>query len=216
MKDDILKLRLEGKSYRQIVTILGCSKGTVAYHCGEGQKKKSLERNRENKKENVVRAKTYKFCEVHNKLEKNNNKKKNNNNNKKKNPVVKPIEKTVYEKCFSFRRKAKSKVKYKFDWKDVIEKFGWEPNCYLTGRKLNLKNGAEYQFDHIVPISKGGSCEIENLGITYWRANISKYDMLVDEFIELCKDVLIHNGYDVSKKKKSLTSKSKKIKIFKS
>jgi 5-methylcytosine-specific restriction endonuclease McrA len=40
MKEQILKLRLEGKSYSQIKSILGCSKGTIAFHCGKGQKHK--------------------------------------------------------------------------------------------------------------------------------------------------------------------------------
>jgi DNA invertase Pin-like site-specific DNA recombinase len=33
MKENILKLRKEGKSYNEIKEILGCSKGTIAYHC---------------------------------------------------------------------------------------------------------------------------------------------------------------------------------------
>lgn len=33
MKENILKLRSEGKSYNEISKILGCSKGTIAYHC---------------------------------------------------------------------------------------------------------------------------------------------------------------------------------------
>lgn len=44
IKEQILKLRDEGKSYREIEKIVGCSKGTVAYHCGPGQKIKTLER----------------------------------------------------------------------------------------------------------------------------------------------------------------------------
>jgi hypothetical protein len=43
-KDSILKLHAEGKSYRQIQDILGCSKGTIAYHLGDGQKDKTRER----------------------------------------------------------------------------------------------------------------------------------------------------------------------------
>lgn len=43
-KENILKLRSEGKSYRQIQQILGCSKGTIAYHLGNGQKDKTKER----------------------------------------------------------------------------------------------------------------------------------------------------------------------------
>lgn len=33
MKENILKLRNEGKSYNEICEILGCSKSTVAWHC---------------------------------------------------------------------------------------------------------------------------------------------------------------------------------------
>ena len=44
LKEDILRLRSDGKSYRQIQTDLGCSKGTIAYHLGDGQKQKTLER----------------------------------------------------------------------------------------------------------------------------------------------------------------------------
>jgi DNA-binding CsgD family transcriptional regulator len=32
-KEKILELREEGKSYREIVTMLGCSRATVSYHC---------------------------------------------------------------------------------------------------------------------------------------------------------------------------------------
>ena len=40
-KENILKLRAEGKSYRQIEKELGCSKGTISYHLGVGQKNKT-------------------------------------------------------------------------------------------------------------------------------------------------------------------------------
>lgn len=35
MKNKILKLRKEGKTYAEITSILGCSKSTISYHCGE-------------------------------------------------------------------------------------------------------------------------------------------------------------------------------------
>jgi len=43
-KDKILALRSKGKSYREIQDILGCSKGTISYHVGEGQKEKTSNR----------------------------------------------------------------------------------------------------------------------------------------------------------------------------
>ena len=43
MKEQILALHSQGKSYRQIQQELKCSKGTIAYHLGVGQKEKTLE-----------------------------------------------------------------------------------------------------------------------------------------------------------------------------
>lgn len=44
MKDQILKLRSEGKSYKQIKSILGCSLSTICYHLRPDQKQKVLKR----------------------------------------------------------------------------------------------------------------------------------------------------------------------------
>lgn len=37
-KEEIIRLRSEGKTYNEIVKILGCSKGTIAYHLSESVK----------------------------------------------------------------------------------------------------------------------------------------------------------------------------------
>lgn len=44
LKQQILSLREQGKSYRQIQAILDCSKGTIAYHLGAGQAQKTRDR----------------------------------------------------------------------------------------------------------------------------------------------------------------------------
>ena len=49
MKEQILKLRSEGKTYNQITDILGCAKSTVSYYCGNNQPEKSIKRNNINK-----------------------------------------------------------------------------------------------------------------------------------------------------------------------
>ena len=46
MKDKILELRAQGLTYNEIKNELGCSKGTISYHLGPGQKEKSYKRNR--------------------------------------------------------------------------------------------------------------------------------------------------------------------------
>jgi DNA-binding transcriptional regulator GbsR (MarR family) len=35
MKEKIIKLREDGKTYNEIVEILGCSKSTISYHCSK-------------------------------------------------------------------------------------------------------------------------------------------------------------------------------------
>ncbi len=40
MKEEILRLRAIGKSYKEISEITGASKGTIAYHCSDSVKKK--------------------------------------------------------------------------------------------------------------------------------------------------------------------------------
>lgn len=42
MKEQILKLRKEGKSYKEIVEILGCSKSTISFHCSKLKNNKSI------------------------------------------------------------------------------------------------------------------------------------------------------------------------------
>ena len=39
-----------------------------------------------------------------------------------------------------------------------------------------------------------------NLGLTCKKVNMAKNDMLVEEFLQMCKEVLIHHGFDVRKK----------------
>lgn len=60
MKEKILALYSEGKSYREIASILGCSKGTISYHCGAGQKDKTRQRQRDRRSKNMKHVQEYK------------------------------------------------------------------------------------------------------------------------------------------------------------
>ena len=71
--------------------------------------------------------------------------------------------------------------------------------CYLSGRELDMINGVNVELDHIIPKSKGGTNTLDNLGICTKDANQSKADMSVEEYLELCKDVLKHHGYTIEK-----------------
>lgn len=81
---------------------------------------------------------------------------------------------------------------------EILAKFGLQTRCYLSGQFIDLKTDA-YHFDHIIPLSKGGPKNINNMGITTPRANQSKADMFLDEYLEHCKQVLEYHGYIVNK-----------------
>jgi len=67
--------------------------------------------------------------------------------------------------------------------KTLIEKQKYK--CRYTGKELIP--GVNATIDHIIPISKGGTNDIENLQWVTERINRIKNDMDHDEFISLCK-----------------------------
>jgi CRISPR/Cas system Type II protein with McrA/HNH and RuvC-like nuclease domain len=88
-----------------------------------------------------------------------------------------------------------------FGYKEALEHIGGlQTKCYLTGRAINIENSEEYELDHIIPVSKDGSCELTNMGIACVAANQAKKDLSVEEFIQLCKEVCENFGYEVKKK----------------
>jgi predicted transcriptional regulator len=179
MKEQILKLRSDGLTYNEICKELGCSKSTVSYHCGVGQKDKNKKRNQDRKKDTVLSKRVENF----------------------------QYKRGLKDKSEDFQRPRfckngntkLCKRNIAFTWHDVINKFGWHTTCYLTGRSINLNEPKTYHFDHIIPPKKGGSNEFSNLGITTTCANKAKSDMTPQELLDLCKEILEFNGYLVGK-----------------
>ena len=62
--------------------------------------------------------------------------------------------------------------------------------CPLTGRKLQ---GNTMSVDHKIPISRGGTNELSNLQFVHIDVNYAKQDLLQEEFIQLCRDVVSVN-----------------------
>ena len=143
---------------------LGCSKSTISYYLGEGQKTKAYDRVKKQRKLQPWLHKSERFFSEYDG--------KNLTYSKKKG----------YD-----RKKLESYLK-------TVTK------CYLTGRTIDINDFSTYEFDHIVPRMLGGDFSFENLGVARPEANRAKADLMVDEFIELCKDVLVNFGYDVTKK----------------
>lgn len=189
-KENILKLRADGKSYREIAKELGCAKSTVVYHCGDGQKEKTRNRNRKSRKTNPIAKKVDNFKHPGTKY------RERRLETVKSNPI-----KLLRHKADDFQRREGNKIgkrNINFTYHDVIQKFGTDICCYLTGRKIDIDSPRTYNFDHVIPAAKGGDNSLENLGICCRDANASKNDLSVEEFIQLCKEVLEYNGYMVT------------------
>ena len=112
--------------------------------------------------------------------------------------------KSIKTRCNSFQRPRRKEYYIKsFSYKDVLEKFGIKCRCYLTGKQIDLLNSQDYHLDHIVPLSKGGSCGLDNLAVACKEANQAKHNLTLNEFVFLCKNDLEYHGYHVSKKRTS-------------
>lgn len=176
MKEKILKLRSQGRTYNEIQKELGCSKSTISFHCGEGQKEKNRIRTKKAHKKRRLDHKIYCF------------------RNRRFRSGVR-----------DFQRRANGHVKNRqemnFTVSDVINKIGTDPVCYLSGEKIDLKESKSYHFDHIVPASRGGLNVLDNLGVLCKQVNLMKHDLTVEEFIDWCKRILKHQGYRVYKRK---------------
>lgn len=176
-KDKILKLRSEGKSYREIESILGCSKSTISYHCGNGNEKKRVKSDIRKRKPICKKVSSFKTrCSRAN-------------------------YKLFRAKVKTFKRRSQSKgnktntivnsISKNYTCQNVIDKFGKNPTCYLTGKPIDLDKPETYNLDHIIPASRGGTNDLDNLGLCTKEANQAKGDLLIDELHDLCEKILL-------------------------
>lgn len=185
LKESILKLRAEGKSYRQIEKELGCSKATIAYYCSPGQKEKLKARTKKYRKDNPLLKKVEMF-------------KYRKHRKKKLADSVRYFNKRGAERTPTNTNGYDKALEETFSYKDVLRKFGQHTVCYLSGEPVDLlKEG--FELDHITPHSRGGSNSIENMGICHPIVNKMKHDLTPEELVEWCLKVVRHSGYKISK-----------------
>lgn len=164
LSDKIFELRSQNKSYNEISKELNCSKGTVSYYLStKGQYRKD-----------GILLKPYLKKLNKFRIRKNKHTPKNNQNTKR----------AIYDKLRSFNNKESQNM---ITEEQLLNKIGPNPTCYLTGLPIDLNKPHTYEFDHIIPSSRGGDNSIDNLGLCIKQANRAKGNMTKDEFINLCK-----------------------------
>lgn len=178
LKPKIIELREQGYSYNQIVKTLGCSKGTVAFHLGKGQKEKYRTRREKYRKSNPLRNKYHRFVA-------------DTKTTKDIYPMKPNIKKILKSKRDTFSYNSKTgEYNYMFTLEELEQKLGDNPKCYLTGKEIDLSKSRSYSLDHIIPRSKGGDNSIDNCGLSCREANQAKSDLSLEDFISLCQSVV--------------------------
>lgn len=163
-KRQILELRKKGHTYKEIQKILGCNKSTVSYHCNPNRQEKMRQYQRKYDRES--RNGDY------------------------------PI-KVLTQKIRRFHRILTTRtstnyIPITFSADDFIQKIGSNPTCALTGIEIDLSDSNAYSLDHIIPKSKGGDCTIDNCQIVCSAVNKAKHDLYMEDFIQLCQNVISH------------------------
>lgn len=189
--EKILELREQGLTYNQIKDKLNCSKSTISYYCSEGGAERAKKKVKEYKEENS-------YWRLIKKLD--NFKRDRYKYRKQINQIMcKDWKKKMSTACSRFRLRNKNIETMEYTYKDAINHLGGEvTKCYLTGRAIDITKD-DFNLDHIIPASRGGSCELTNMGITIPEVNSMKSNLLVEELLDLCKEVLEYNGYSVTK-----------------
>ncbi|TGK19000.1 hypothetical protein EHO61_08855 [Leptospira fluminis] len=85
---------------------------------------------------------------------------------------------------------------YEFDYKFTTEEFDklllvQKKKCYLTGRPLTMAN---INLSHIIPFSKGGTHDFNNLCFVVEEAKRIKRHYTDEEIVELAVDIIKHLG----------------------
>lgn len=189
LRERILELKEQGLSYGQIQARMGCSKGTISYHCGAGQKGKVRER-----------TKKRRLCPLRTKMEAFKYSKKKELQD----PFVevfRPKNHCLRDKLIHFARigtKAnRMGYRFMFKLKDLIKKIGSDPRCYWTGRKIDLSSRRSYHLDHLVPRSRGGDNSLDNCVLACREANQGKGDGLGGEYVQTSCEVAVHRGKEI-------------------
>lgn len=180
----IHELKSKGYTYNKIKEELNCSKATISYYLGDGQKLMAKKRSqkRRAKPESVLIEKIYRFRW---------------RDNKKVMGKIRDFQRR--DPLINNRHKLINQQEKNFTVEDFLKKIGNNPKCYLSGEPIDLYNSESYSLDHKIPSSKGGNNFLENAELISLSVNKMKDDLSVEEFFQKCIQILKYNGYNVSK-----------------
>mgnify|MGYP003643717272 CR=1 FL=1 len=189
LKEKIMSLRDQGMSYRKIEKELACSKSTIAYHLGKGQKEKTVARRRKMSKSKPWLKKRDNFL----------NDKTTGKQQQMKKPMDGSLRKILNRKKVHFSRsgtkaeRQSSKTEglvIMFTNEQLEKKLKADPYCYLTGDPIDLHDSTQYSLDHIMPKARGGDNSLDNCGLATFMANQAKSSMTLEELYTFCEKVL--------------------------
>ena len=91
------------------------------------------------------------------------------------------------------RKHQGDKIVKMFKNSELKQKLLDDPHCYLTGDKIDLMDSSAYSLDHKTPKSRGGDSSIDNCGLATFMANQMKSNQTVEELLENCMKIILHN-----------------------
>ena len=185
LKEQILELRKQGKSYREISEELDCHISSVSYWLTPGAKERNkikARKIRHNEHPLTQKIRNFTINKVFNEDK----------------PYTTKANRRISNKVSKFFQYQSYGVPYmthkqSFTTADLMEKIGDNPTCYITGKPIDLTDTRSYHLDHIVPRSKGGKNTLDNANICTRIANLSKNEMTYEEYVEHCRLVVEHH-----------------------
>lgn len=192
----VIELHQQGKTYREIASILGVSNGTVSFHINKHKRPVVIPNTnystllRPELRNQIIQLKTkgHTHKEIAKQLHCSLSIITYHTNPESR---LKAIKNST--KCHKQRHPYKRKIwdfgkgKSTFTVQDVIDKFGEKPKCYITGVEIDIYKTRSYHFDHVIPKSCNGNNSFDNLGICTKEANLAKSGKNYEDFIKLCQ-----------------------------
>ena len=101
--------------------------------------------------------------------------------------IPSPKEQKIKKRCFT-------KKEYDYAWGEWEKNGKICPICkkkgkFVTGKGIVIDGYIPFQIDHIIPLSKGGTYDLENLRVVCQKCNATKANKITPEFIKISSSI---------------------------